>query len=49
MAVKYFSCIYNFAAIVIKAAFSITHSSAIAVISVAALATGNDAAVVNGA
>ena len=46
-AVKYFSCIYNFAAVVIKAAFVIAHSSVIVVIGVAAFATGNDAAVAN--
>ena len=44
-AVKYSSCIYDFAAVVIKAPFTIAHSSVIAFISIAAVATGNDAAV----
>ena len=46
-AVKSSSCIYNFAAVVIKTAFAITHSSVIAFISVVAVATCNDAAVAN--
>ena len=44
-AVKSSSCIYNFAASVIKTGFAIAHSSVTAFISVAAVARGNDAAV----
>ena len=46
-AVKYSSFIYNFAAVIIKAPFAIAHSSVIAFISVAAVATGNGAVVAN--
>ena len=46
-AVKSSSCIYNFAAVVIKTVIAITHSSVIAFISVVAVATCNDAAVAN--
>ena len=47
--VKYSSCIYYVAEVVIKAAFAIAHSSVIVVISVAAVATRNDTAVANDA